>query len=60
MFPYVLVLLSIGSGESPDPVATFRIENHCDAVAFLLNLGFEQKNMDKKAICIYAIKNGDT
>jgi len=52
MFPYVLVLLSIGSGEPPDPVATFRIEKTCDAVAYLLNLGFEQKNIDKKSLNI--------
>jgi hypothetical protein len=60
MFPYVLVLLSIGTGEPPDTIATFRIADHCTAVAYLLNQGFEHKDIDKKAICIRAISFGDT
>lgn len=59
MFPYLLVLLSIGTGEQPEPVASFITQSNCESLANLLNRGFEKKDMNNKAICLTAVKDAE-
>lgn len=59
MFPYILIVLSIGTGEPPEPIASFNTESNCGALVYLLNRGFEAKDISKKAICIRAMKEGE-
>ena len=55
MFPYILVILSIGTGEPPEAVASFKTQQGCKALADTLNKG----TAEHKLVCITAIKNGD-
>jgi len=59
MFPYVLVVIAFGTGEPPEPIATFVLESNCHTVAGLLNSGFKRNDVDKKAVCVNALKNGE-
>lgn len=59
MFPYILIVLSIGTGEPPEPIASFRIESNCNALTHLLNKGFEAKDINRKAVCIKAMKEDE-
>ena len=60
MFPFVLVvILTTGGIKSPNPIATFRSPEHCEAVAFIANEGFKKQGGQNKALCINAMKWGE-
>jgi len=59
MFPHVLVVLALASGDPPEAIATFRDRDNCAAIAQLLNKGFERADDNKKAVCVRAVKDGD-
>lgn len=60
MFKFVLVvILTSNNAMKPEPVATFKTQQMCEAVAFIANTGFAKEGGQHKATCIYAMKFGD-
>jgi hypothetical protein len=60
MFSTVLiVILTTGGIKSPTPIATFRSDTHCEAVAAFINKGFVEQGGQNRALCISALKWGE-
>lgn len=59
-FKYVLVVMLMTDGKTaPEPVATFKTQQMCEAVAFIANEGFKKQGGPNKAVCVYAMKFGE-
>lgn len=57
MFKFILVVVLTTNGKpAPEPIATFKTERHCEAVAFIINEGFRKQGATNKALCIDAMK----
>jgi hypothetical protein len=60
MFQYVLVVvLSVNGSVSPQPIATFKSNSHCEAVAAFINRGFVEQGGTNKADCVNALKHSE-
>jgi hypothetical protein len=61
MFKFILVVtLTNGSGAlTAEPMAAFKTQQMCEAVAFIANTGFQKQGGQHRATCIYAMKFGD-
>ena len=59
MFKFVLIVLTFAPNSTPQPIATFREPQMCEAVAIVANKAFAEKATGQKAICIVAMKHGE-